>query len=97
MLCHCRATREQDNTIFLKLLSRSCKFLKKNSRIGLVSQYEKYYSLVLKFLIISFLITPSCLGLRILEMIDSLMVYVTPISAWTSRPPTISVMSFLNN
>ena len=30
----------------------------------LFSQYEKYYRFVLKFLIMSFLITPGCLGLR---------------------------------
>ena len=41
-----RAAREQDNTIFLELLSRSCKFLK----ISPLSWSEKYYCLVLKIL-----------------------------------------------
>ena len=45
-----------------------------NCSLGLLGKYEKYYCLVLKFLIISFLITPGCLGLSIFEIIESLMV-----------------------
>ena len=55
----CRVAREQDNTIFPYLyclaLVNSGKFF---SCFGLFSQYKNYYCLVLKFLIISFLITP---------------------------------------
>ena len=40
-------------------------------------QYFCNYRLILKFLIISFLITLDCLGLRIFEIIDSLI--VTPL------------------